>query len=137
MHIRGLWEEKGSSDTRLLEGLFLPDDLTVVGRSHGLVDGAPYRREHVVPRKVIIDECHAMLGRGDSDEFIARFIRDHTRIVLITPEEAEALDQSKSPCLKQAMPVGWAPGGGLYRRLDLMGIKWSPIACNQLRIDES
>jgi len=30
MNIRGLWEEKGSSDTRLIEGLLLPDEFTVV-----------------------------------------------------------------------------------------------------------
>ena len=52
MHIRGMWEEKGSSDTRLLEALFLPDELTVVGRSRSY-EGKGHR-EHVVPRLVII-----------------------------------------------------------------------------------
>jgi len=59
MLIRGMWEEKGSSDTRLLETLLLPDDLTIVGRSRALRGKG--RREHVVPRLVIIAECHKML----------------------------------------------------------------------------
>lgn len=30
--VRGLWEETGSSDARLLEGLLVPDDLVFAGR---------------------------------------------------------------------------------------------------------
>ncbi len=69
MHIRGLWEETGHSDTRLLEGLFLPDEFTVVGRSHNYAGKG--RREHVVPRLVIIKECLAMLAEGHDDKAIA------------------------------------------------------------------
>src|SRR5690606_36300539 len=87
MHIRGLWEEKGSSDTRLLEGLLLPDDLVVAGQSRAWTGVG--RREHVVPRKVVIDESHRLLAQGQGDEVVAELIRDHVRIVLITREECD------------------------------------------------
>jgi hypothetical protein len=77
MHIRGLWEERGSSDTRLLEGLFLPDALTLAGHSKAF--GGKGRREHVVPRRVIVQECHRMLGQGATDEELAKLIRDHVQ----------------------------------------------------------
>ncbi|HTM79462.1 hypothetical protein [Asticcacaulis sp.] len=123
MHIRGLWEEKGSSDTRLLDGLFMPDEFTVVGKSHNY-DGKG-RREHVVPRLVIIKECHAMLERGESDLAIAKFIRDHVRIVLISKEEQERLDQSEQLALRQTMPLGWTFGGDVYARLTKANIQWN------------
>jgi hypothetical protein len=120
MHIRGLHGEKGSSDTRLLERLLLPDELVVIGRSRALRDGAPFRREHVVPRLVIIEACHAMIEGGYPDEVLAAFIRDHTKIVLLTPDEAVKLDG----LYKQKMPEGWVAGGDLFERLDRAGIAW-------------
>jgi len=125
MHIRGLWEEKGSSDTRLLDGLFLPDEFTVVGKSHNY-DGKG-RREHVVPRLVIIKECHAMLERGEGDLAIAKFIRGHVRIVLISREEQERLDRREQLALKQTMPPGWTFGDEVYARLAYAGIRWFRI----------
>jgi hypothetical protein len=127
MVIRGLWEERGSSDTRLLEGLLLPDELTVVGRSRALHDGEPRRREHVVPRRVIVVECHEMLARGATDEAIAAFIRDHTKIVLITAAEAERLDRADELGLRQTMPKDWLFGGDVFRRLAEANIQWNPL----------
>lgn len=124
MHIRGLWEEKGSSDTRLLEGLFIPDELTVAGQSNAYRGEG--RREHVVPRKVIIDECHEMLRRGEDDARIARFIRDHLKIVLITREECERLDRKANHGLRQKMPDDWVAGGDVFARLNAAGIAWTP-----------
>ncbi|MGN6363667.1 hypothetical protein [Asticcacaulis taihuensis] len=123
MHIRGLWEEKGSSDTRLLDGLFLPDEFTVVGKSLNY-DGRG-RREHVVPRLVVIKECHDMLERGEGDREIAKFIRDHVKIVLISQEEQERLDRREQLALRQTMPSGWTFGGDVYARLTHAGIEWS------------
>lgn len=124
MHIRGLWEEKGSSDTRLLEALLIPDRFTLAGRSvaapgHG-------RREHVVPRKVIVDECHCMLVRGDDDARIAAFILEHVKIVIISEEERLHLDRTLG--IRQRMPDGWRPGGDVYARLKAAGIDWWPVA---------
>lgn len=125
INIRGLWEEKGSSDTRLLEGLLLPDDLVVVGRSRAWTGGG--RREHVVPRKVVIDECHRLLAQGEPDEVIAALIRDHVRIVLITREECDRLDRRDGLGLRQRMPQGWRFGDDIHARLAAAGILWDPI----------
>jgi hypothetical protein len=126
MHIRGLWEEKGSSDTRLLEGLLLPDDLVVAGRSRAWTGAG--RREHVVPRKVVIDECHRLLAEGEGDDMIAALIRDHVRIVLITREECDRLDRRDGLGLRQRMPEGWRFGDDIHARLAAAGILWDPIA---------
>jgi hypothetical protein len=125
MHIRGLWEEKGSSDTRLLEGLFYPDEFAVVGRS--LKYEGKGRREHVIPRRIVVNECHAMLECGESDIAIARFIREHVKIVLISKEEQERLDSRHHFALRQIMPEGWAFGDGvdIFARLKHAGIEWT------------
>jgi len=123
MHIRGLWEEKGSSDTRLLEALLIPDRFTLMGRS--LAAPGHGRREHVVPRKVIVDECHRMLVQGVDDARIAAFIIEHVKIVIISDEECLRLDRTLG--LRQRMPDGWTPGENVYARLDAAGIEWMPI----------
>ncbi len=125
MHIRGLWEEKGSSDTRLLEALFLPDTFTVVGRSRAYV--APGRREHVVPRVVVVGECHDMLERGEPDAAIAAFIREHVKVVLVSKEECERMDRRDQLGLRQAMPAGWKFGDDVFARLAAAGIEWDPV----------
>jgi hypothetical protein len=125
MHIRGLWEEKGSSDTRLLESLFLPDELVLAGRSRSY-DGKG-RREHVVPRLVIIKECHDMLERGETDDAIAAFIREHVKIVMISNDECERLDRAARPGLRQTMPIGWIIGDDVFARLKTAQIEWDPI----------
>lgn len=122
MNIRGLWEEKGSSDTRLIEGLLLPDEFTVVGRSRAF--SAPGRREHVIPRRVVIKEVHDMLERGATDAQIAIFIRDHVKIVRISNEECSRLDRKDQLGLRQRMPTGWAFGDDIYARLSAANIEW-------------
>ena len=124
MHIRGLYEERGSSDTRLLEALFIPDEFTVVGQSEAYAGKG--RREHVVPRRVIVKECHEMLRNGRDDAEIARFIKDHVKIVLITPEECERLDRKVHYGLRQSMPKGWVVGDDVFARLVTAGISWTP-----------
>jgi len=129
MNIRGLWEEKGSSDTRLLEALLIPDELTIVGRSHAHRQSG--RREHVVPRLVIVEECHSMLEARASDAEIARFIQDHLKIVHISREEADLLDRKDSLDLRQTMPKGWKIGDDVFARLTTAGIEWSPYPAFQ------
>ena len=129
-HIRELWEETGVSDTRLLDGLFYPDALAIVGRSIGYKDKG--HREHVVPRLTIIKACICMLERNETDEAVAKFVRDHTKIVLITRIEQQRLDGTlfgnKGLGLKQKMPDGWKPGDDIYARLTAAGIEWLPHA---------
>lgn len=122
MLIRGMWEEKGSSDTRLLEAPLLPDDLTVVGESLGT--GGRWHREHVVPRLVVIKRCHEMLEMQASDDDIAKVIRDFVKIVRITHQESQRLDLQANLGLKQSMPHGWGFDGDPYARLRAAGIQW-------------
>lgn len=123
--MRGLWEEKGSSDTRLLESFFLPDAYTVVGRSHSVEVGG--RREHVIPRLVIVAECHRMLERGASDAELAAFLRDHVKIVLVSEDERRRLDSRDQLRLRQCMPDGWAFADDPFARLVAADIQWSPV----------
>lgn len=124
MNIRGLWEEKGSSDTRLIEGLLLPDEFTVVGRSRAFSGRG--RREHVIPRLVVIKAVHDMLERGATDGQIAEFIRAHVKIVMISDEECLKLDRKNQLGLRQRMPMGWAFGDDIYARLSVAEIDWAP-----------
>lgn len=126
MHIRGLWEEKGSSDTRLLESLFIPDGFTVVGRSDAC--GEQARREHVIPRRVLVKECHRRLENGESDAALATFLRDHVKVVIISEEERQRLDRWKHLGLRQKMPSGWQFGDDIFARLNAAGISWQPVA---------
>lgn len=125
-HMRGLWEEKGSSDTRLLEAFFLPDEFTVVGQSVKF-DGLG-RREHVIPKLVITKHCHDLLDQKQPDEAIARFIREHVRIVKISKDECDRLDRRDGLGLRQKMPDGWTFGDSPFARLEAVGIQWEPMA---------
>lgn len=124
-HMRSLWEEKGASDTRLLESFFLPDIYTVVGRSDSCPQGG--RREHVIPRLVIVAECHRMIERGASDEELASFLRANVKIVVVSEEERRRMDLRGQLNLRQRMPEGWAFGDDPFARLSAAGIGWSPI----------
>ena len=125
-HMRGLWEEKGSSDTRLLESLFLPDAYTVVGRSIASPVGG--RREHVIPRLMLAEECHRMLDRGATDDELAAFLRDSVKIVIVSDEERRRMDDRAQLRLRQRMPDGWSFGDDPFARLAAAGIEWRPIA---------
>lgn len=131
MHIRGLWEEKGNSDTRLLDALILPDVFTLVGRSRAW--SPPGRREHVIPRVVVVNECHRMLERGEADDVIAAFIRKHVQIVLISTEECARLDSRDQLGLRQTMPAGWSFGDDVFARLVTAGIEWDPVVTEASR----
>jgi len=122
--IRGMWEEKGDSDSRLLLHPWMPDRLTTMGRSRACA-GKVYR-EHVVPRVLIVREAHRMFAEGHSDDEVALYIRDHVKIVEITKEEADRLDRKADFNLKKTMPEGWQAGGDVYARLAAAGIEWEP-----------
>lgn len=128
-HIRELWEEKGCSDTRLIDGLFIPDELVHAGAS--LKYDGKGRREHVVPRRVIVVECHAMLERGKSDQEIADLIRNNVKVVKISLDEQKRLDGRGETNLKQKMPSGWSFGDDIYARLKIAKIEWSPVDSTQ------
>lgn len=127
MHIRGMWEEKGPTDTRLIEALIIPDELTVIGYSKSIIDRA--HREHVVPRRVIIMECVRMLEAGASNAAIAAMVQTHLKIVKISKEEAALLD-GPTLRLRQKMPPGWTFGDDIFARLKMAGIEWAYSADN-------
>src|SRR5690606_27942308 len=108
MFMRGMWEEKGSSDSRLLFDPWIPDRLVTVGRSTACTDKV--YREHVVPRVHIANAVHKMFADGYSDEQVARYIREHVKIVEITREEADRLDRRVNANLKTKMPADWNAG---------------------------
>lgn len=129
VHIRELWEETGKSHSRLLDGLFLPDQLVLAGHSHAF--SGTGRREHVVPLRVVINECKRLIEKEHaSDQAVAAFIRNHVKIVMISHEECERLDRrdpsKQSKSLKQRMPDDWEIGHDIFARLEAVGIAWTP-----------
>lgn len=121
--MRGMLEEKGSSNTDLLEKLLIDDRLVVVGRSS--VD-ATYR-EHVIPRLVLCIECHRLIQEeGKSDLEVGRFIADNLKIVLLQEHERSVLDRAKPHNLRQRMPDGWKFGDDPFARLRVAGIQFEP-----------
>ncbi len=126
MVIRGLWEEQGHSHSRLLEGILLPDELTQVGKSRDC--SGPGYREHVVPLAMIVHRCHDMLKvDGATDRDLAELIKANVRIVEISLEERNRLDQKDQLNMRSSMPEGWKFGDNVYARLELAGIIWDPI----------
>ncbi len=121
MVIRGLWEEKGSSDTRLLQAPLILDTLVTVGES---LKGTG-RREHIVPRAVLCDTAYQMLADGASDEDVAAMLMKFLKIVHIHPDEQVLLDSSKHFNLRQCMPDGWRTLDGCeFARLKAAGIEY-------------
>ncbi len=122
--MRGMWEEKGSSDTRLLLPPLIPDEYVVHGRSRS----GGSLREHVIPRRVICVECHKMLEAGATDEEIASYIQQRLLIVYVSEEERDLLDKGSNLNLRQRMPEGWCPKNGHpMERLKSAGIEWDEI----------
>lgn len=109
-----MWEEKGSSDTRILLPPLIPDEFVTVGES---IAGREHR-EHVIPRNVICYRCHEMFNAGSDVQTVAKFIREHLKIVYISRLEQQKLDSGQQMNLRQRMPDGWSfDGGDIYARL--------------------
>jgi len=127
--IRELCEEKGDSHSRLIESPVIADDLVIVGSS---VQGAvEKRREHVVPCRMIVRQCHKMIGEGRGDDEVAAFIRRNLRIVLLSGAECRQLDSKSASDLKVKMPGEWAFGACAFERLTRAGILWKPYVLDE------
>ena len=120
--MRGMWEEKGASHSRLLEPPLIDDELVTIGRSRAC--GDKLHREHVIPCILIVRECHRLLAAGRDDEEIAAFIREHVKIVHISSDEARRLDRVSELGLKQRMPEGWRFGDDPFARFEAAGVEW-------------
>ena len=118
-NIRHMWEETGSSDTRLFLEPMIPNNFVLVGRSAG-----GHYNEHVVPRVVLCQICHEMLSQDRSDESlkrIAEVVKKHLKVVQITKEEQIRLDQH----YKVSMPPSWHyDSGDTFARLKETGIEF-------------
>ncbi len=127
-NIRHMWEETGSSDTRLFLEPMIPNKFVLVGRSPN-----GHYNEHVVPRVVLCRICHQMLSEDSSEDSlqrIAEVIKRHLKIVQITEEEQVRLDQHCH--LKDSMPPDWHyETGDTFARLDVAGIEFSFIHTQQ------
>lgn len=119
--MRGMLEEKGSTDTRLFGPPLIPDELVAVGRSQ---DDACYR-EHVIPRLVICDHAENMLKHGAELSAVARFIAEHLKIVYLTKRQCELLNSKQHFNLRQRMPTGWSFGHDPFARLQTAGITYA------------
>ncbi len=113
-----LWEEdRGNTD--LLNAILIPDEWVLVGTS---VNGGG-KREHVVPRVVIYDECWKMFDQGKSIEEAAALIEKFLCIVQITKAEQFHIDHRLN--LKSTMPDGWTfENGDVYARLRAANVEF-------------
>ena len=118
-NIRHMWEETGSSDTRLFLEPMIPNKFVLVGRSAG-----GHYNEHVVPRVVLCQICHEILSQDRSEESlkrIAEVIKKHLKVVQITKEEQVILDKR----YKVSMPPGWDyDSGDTFARLKEVEIEF-------------
>jgi len=121
--MKGMLEERGTSDTRLLGPPLVADELVFVGRSG---EGATYR-EHVIPRLVICKEAHSRLQSGTSLQEVGAFIAAHLKIVHLTKDECDRLNKKVQCNLRQRMPEGWSFGKDLYARLHQAEIEFTPV----------
>lgn len=120
-NVKHMWEETGHSDTRLFDEPVIPDKFVLVGQSKS---GGTYR-EHIVPRVFICHECHKMFEQGESIEAVARFIRRHLKIVLISKEESDRLNLKANLGLREKMPNGWvSDAGDVFERLKIAGVEY-------------
>lgn len=114
-----MWLERGKSDTRLLLPPLIPDDVVTVGRS---VKGAEVK-EHIIPRKVIVEKCHEIFHDGGNADDAERILLDCVRILRLSKSEAERLNRSDSLNLRQSMPDGWCfENGDKFARIKMAGI---------------
>jgi len=111
--MKGMLEDTGSTDTRLLGPPLVPDHLVAVGRSQ---DDACCR-EHVIPRLVICNRAEAMLKGGAGTLEVARFIAEHLKIVYLTQDQCDLLNKKKFFNLRQRMPENWEFGHDHFARL--------------------
>lgn len=119
--MKGLWEEKGSSDTRLLKEPLILDSYITAGES---LKGRGHR-EHVVPRVYLCHRCHEMFAAGTPIEEIATLLQKYLKVVHITNDEQLFLDRVQHMGLRERMPDGWRFGeDDPYARLRAAGIEF-------------
>lgn len=114
----------GSPWSRLIIGDSL-DKIALVGYSlQGRLQEKsgknPYR-EHPVPLDWIASKAFEMIKEGKSDEEIALMIKRNFKLVLISDEEQDLIDNKLG--YKTTMPDNWKDGDDVLARLKLANIK--------------
>jgi hypothetical protein len=96
------------------------------GRSRALKAGDKPHPEHVVPCKVLQDECFRLIEHGTlTDSEIATLLQRHWKIAKITKEEARRLDSEMK--LKSSMPGNWRfEDGDTFARFEVANISIVP-----------
>lgn len=116
-----LWDETGVSDTRLFQEPLIADQLVTVGQSKS----GGTNKEHVVPRRVLCEQCHEMFRDNATVEAVGRFIKEYLKIVLISKDEMARLNGKDYANLKDTMPIGWTfASGSPFARLDAAEIDY-------------
>jgi hypothetical protein len=91
------------------------------------IDGAE-TKEHIIPRRVIVEKCHEIFRNGGDAGDAEKLILENLRIVWISKREAERLNKSANLNLRQTMPEGWSfETGDKYARLRMAGIEFVSI----------
>lgn len=119
--MKGMLEDRNSTDTRLFGPPLVSDELVAVGRSKN--DACC--REHVIPRLVICNRAEAMLRSGAGTTEVARFIAEHLKIIYLTQDECDQLNKKKYFNLRQRMPKGWEFGQDQFARLQEAEISYT------------
>ena len=98
------------------------DDIITIGKDKAVLANpeAPQWREHVVPCTLIKEEAIRMAQTGASIPQIAQMLKENLAIIIITAEEAKALDA----VYQTTMPAGWNFGDNIFARLDAMNIEY-------------
>ena len=98
------------------------DDIITIGKDEAVLANpdAPQWREHIVPCTLIKEEAIRMAQAGATIPQIAQMLKENLAIVIITAEEAKALDA----VYQTTMPAGWTFGDNIFARLDAMNIAY-------------
>ncbi len=123
-HFRNLLQYKiNGFNTRLFSHMLHPErDFVFLGTSVEAKSASQLHPEHVVPCAVLIGECCRLISEGQADEMVAKLLRKHWKIALITKEQATELDHTRK--WKSTMPPDWNfETGDTLERFDLANIQ--------------
>lgn len=84
------------------------------------ISGKPAYREHIVPIDWCITKAFEMLENGQSVEDVAQMFKRNIKLVLISDEEQDLLDNKLG--LQTTMPIGFTDGNDPMSRLNYAGI---------------
>ncbi len=128
-HFKDCIERGNGFHSRIFTYFLHPEaDFVGVGQSQDVIDGEPIHPEHVVPCAVLIEETCRLIALEKPEEYIARLLSKHWKIVFISKNEAMHLDSKHGLNMKHRMPDGWDfESGNTYERLNIAKINLLPL----------